>query len=420
MALMCLLICVLPTEFDRPPNPNLNEPVDYLAWLDGQFSVHGRKNAAETYNAAFALFAGSESGQELAKERRAKALTPEERAELQLWVEKNRQCLKVFSDASRIPDCYFLGKRPSRALLKVELPYLKRMAAIGQLLVARAGLRLANRETDDAMADICTLLRVGNHLRSQPRIIEYFAGERMTILALELLLDLPLLAGDRVDYGATLRLVAAADPVSGPPTRQMEAERLLFLDILQRDCEDVNGDGLLDRMKPSFGGFVFGKPQSLETLVKRYDKIADRWNDVLSASFAEGARLAEDLHKEKEELPRFDPVSMLQPMYWGFSKSFRRTVAVRNASRIILWMHAFRGDEGRWPNSIAEASAGILSPQVRHDPFSATDLVYRLSKGEPLLYSIGLNGKDDDGRRLSTDHNAWAEEGDHVFWPRRP
>jgi hypothetical protein len=78
-------------------------------------------------------------------------------------------------------------------------------------------------------------------------------------------------------------------------------------------------------------------------------------------------------------------------------------------------MHAYRADQLEWPRELADATRGE-SPTVRQDPFSGKELGYRLENGEPLVYSVGPDGKDDGGQAASAGGEQ-AERGDYVYWP---
>ena len=56
----------------------------------------------------------------------------------------------------------------------------------------------------------------------------------------------------------------------------------------------------------------------------------------------------------------------------------------------------FQKREGRWPVAFSELNdADLIS--VRKDPYSGCDFVYKLNSGEPILYSVGYDGKDNGG-----------------------
>ena len=54
------------------------------------------------------------------------------------------------------------------------------------------------------------------------------------------------------------------------------------------------------------------------------------------------------------------------------------------------------------------------------DSFSNNPLVYKKTDDNFILYSVGLNFIDDDGKVVRDDEGkikTWPDEGDNVFWP---
>jgi len=238
----------------------------------------------------------------------------------------------------------------------------------------------------------------------------------MTVLALELLLDLPVVAGKHVGYRKALTRVRNADHPAGLPSRQLATERLLFLDALQRYCQDKDGDGTLDATTERLVGIEFDSPLTLQAMVQRYDEVLGRWREAISSDYATAERLAEELRRDIGPYTR-DLVAFLMADYGVFDRRLRRTTATRNGAYTVLLMHGFHDKVGRWPESLAEMVRG--EPQgIADDPFSVGDLIYRFDNEGPLLYSVGLNGTDDGGRSPARDGKPWSNEGDHVFWPR--
>lgn len=105
--------------------------------------------------------------------------------------------------------------------------------------------------------------------------------------------------------------------------------------------------------------------------------------------------------------------SIHAPSVWSCAQQHRRHQAERNATAALLAIMAYRAEHNRWPATLAEATPGDLA-RFRPDPFGAGELVYRVDSGRPLLYSVGMNGEDDGGKRAE---KLWAESGDAVFWP---
>lgn len=64
---------------------------------------------------------------------------------------------------------------------------------------------------------------------------------------------------------------------------------------------------------------------------------------------------------------------------------------------IAAALAAYRADAGRYPARLDELAPRYL-PQAPGDVFSGKPLIYRLTERGYLLYSVGVNGVDEDGR----------------------
>ena len=80
----------------------------------------------------------------------------------------------------------------------------------------------------------------------------------------------------------------------------------------------------------------------------------------------------------------------------------------------------YEKDKNRLPASLDELiSAGYLK-EMPMDTCSDKPLVYKKTDGGFLLYSVGLDFKDDGGEVYRYDKGRvrrWADKGDTVFWP---
>src|SRR5262249_48188921 len=64
---------------------------------------------------------------------------------------------------------------------------------------------------------------------------------------------------------------------------------------------------------------------------------------------------------------------------------------------IALALAAYRADTKRYPPQLADLAPMYL-PKLPSDLFSGKSLIYRPTEGGYLLYSVGVNGIDDEGR----------------------
>lgn len=88
-----------------------------------------------------------------------------------------------------------------------------------------------------------------------------------------------------------------------------------------------------------------------------------------------------------------------------------RVQASRRGAYLVLYLFDHQRRIGSFPKSLGELKASGLA-QLRIDPFSGKDFVYRPSGKDFVLYSVGANLKDDGGRQ-----GKQSSEGDYVYWP---
>ncbi len=85
-------------------------------------------------------------------------------------------------------------------------------------------------------------------------------------------------------------------------------------------------------------------------------------------------------------------------------------------AQLGLVLDAYRARFGSYPDSVEPLVLDIL-PELPVDPFSGKDLLYRLSEGEVLVYSVGENGVDDDGLTEKQGDGEWINPGtDDIAW----
>jgi hypothetical protein len=84
----------------------------------------------------------------------------------------------------------------------------------------------------------------------------------------------------------------------------------------------------------------------------------------------------------------------------SFALSMQRLQTVRRLLMVELALRAFQLKNDRFPDALTELVPGYL-PSVPCDSFSNSPLVYRRDGDKYLLYSIGHDGIDDGGKRVS-------------------
>ena len=68
-------------------------------------------------------------------------------------------------------------------------------------------------------------------------------------------------------------------------------------------------------------------------------------------------------------------------------------------TRLAFALAAYHADHGTYPAKLADLAPKYVA-EVPKDIFNASELHYRPEGGGYLLYSVGVNGKDDGGKGM--------------------
>ncbi len=90
-------------------------------------------------------------------------------------------------------------------------------------------------------------------------------------------------------------------------------------------------------------------------------------------------------------------ISLLMPAAGRVSDAVDRADQAYRNLTLAFAIHAFKKDTGRYPPKLTDLAPKYL-PSVPNDLFSDKPLVYKPTADGYLLYSVGVNGKDDGGR----------------------
>ena len=91
-------------------------------------------------------------------------------------------------------------------------------------------------------------------------------------------------------------------------------------------------------------------------------------------------------------------------------KSYRRLLCERRATNILIEVRRFKNQAERWPEGLDEI-APSLDPLVLIDPQNGGSYVYQRTEEGFRLYSMGPNGKDENGS------HTWNGPDDWPIWP---
>jgi hypothetical protein len=95
-------------------------------------------------------------------------------------------------------------------------------------------------------------------------------------------------------------------------------------------------------------------------------------------------------------------IALQMPGTREMSKPYDRAEQVRRNLHVAFALVAFHADNGRYPEKLADLAPMYL-PAVPDDLFSGKALIYKPTDKGYLFYSVGPNGKDDEGRWTDDD-----------------
>lgn len=358
---------------------------------------------------------------------------------LAAFLKVNEHPLEMVVAATRRPAYYnpLLARRTGKeppALMNALLPGVQMCRALAGDLARRAMLRTSEGKFDEAWQDLLACHRLGQLVARGGTLIESLIG--VAIVQIAASADLAYL--EHATLTTAQRLARLQDLQGLPPlpafaTKIDLGERLMFLDSLQ--LVRRGGFEMLD-------GLSSGRPSKPDPEEEKALALID-WEPALRLGndwfnrFYLAARLP-DRKEQRQQFAAFDKelaalakdsrlprnplqlllgqeppsktvgkgigaimVGMMLPAIGKVRHAHDRAEQWHRNVQLAFALAAFRGERGTYPAKLDELSPKYLKT-IPDDLFSGAALVYRPAGQGYLLYSVGPNGKDEEGR----DQNA--------------
>ncbi len=90
-------------------------------------------------------------------------------------------------------------------------------------------------------------------------------------------------------------------------------------------------------------------------------------------------------------------ITLLLPAVGKVQQAADRAEQIQDNLTVAFALEAYRREQGGYPKTL-DALAPRYLPAVPRDQFSGKELIYRPAAAGYLLYSVGVNGKDEGGR----------------------
>lgn len=354
-------------------------------------------------------------------------------------------------------------KLEDRWLIATLLPHLHSLHITGRLLAADAHRAAAAGDGATAYADVTALLGVSRHAEELSLLIGVAVADNIQGFARNTIRDIlseqPALWTDVQLHDLAHKLAAAKlDWMRG-----IEGERSCFYDSMQRVYTDNgNGDGRLalhvskdqnlfqmlaainqgegapgDTLLANSGLAMLTMPAANMVVASRKEMLEafEKLTDAAQARFSEPywkqrdeRPLGDDFEEEKRGLVgqfRYLFVRLMLPSYDNLLKRIVMTNSELDGVYVGLALELYHREHKKWPDSLAELAPQWL-PEVPVDRVTGQPLHYKIVDDKPLVYSVGLDGKDDNGRAVPAENGItlpWTtppsdkpEDGDWVIW----
>ena len=304
---------------------------------------------------------------------------------------------------------------------KPQSAYMRGCMGIVKLFKLRAQARLHAGDSEGAAQDIDTVLRIADHLHEEPSLIMSLVANSLIATSMQPVWEG---LGAHTFSDADLAVISAAMSridFDKAYSRAMRGERIFSIDLTE---VQLDTDGGIFPKELDFGplGVVdLRMGRFLSTLAPDgfYYQILALQAEFVQEHFVEAGLNIESYDELQKIVDQGSPKKTLSGEYvWRLMRGSytavpRKALQVRaevENARIALALERFRLKGGSYPGRLAELVPAYLD-KVPPDPITNGERIYRVkTDGTPVVYSVGLNRKDDGG-----DPKRSAEYGDWVW-----
>jgi hypothetical protein len=361
--------------------------------------------------------------------------TPKEYPDLAAWLKANDKPLAVAVAASKRTHYYspLVTKRAkggSSGLIGALLPAVQKCRALASALTARAMERVGQGRPQDAWQDLLATHRLGRLVARGGTLIEMLVGFALDAIAGQA--DLAFLESARLNAQQTescLRDLQKLPPMPPLAGKIDLGERFMFL-----DCVMLLARGGIRALEGLSGGRPIKKSDpAAERFWREIDwdpalRTGNKWYDRMTAALREKERsnrvkklkqIETDLKALKNKTVESGVlaqlvqgkgparavgqgigdvlVTLLIPAVQKVEQAADRTEQLHTNRQLAFALAAYRLEHGHYPKKLDVLAPRYLAA-IPPDLFSGKPLIYRPSAKGYLLYSVGVNGKDEGGR----------------------
>ena len=273
---------------------------------------------------------------------------------------------------------------------------------------------VAREETSEALDALETLLKMTETLRHEPILITCLvmvACDSLAISALEELITHESLSENDLKRFGGLMSKQRYDEIL---ERAIAGERCLLTEAIGQPHSSIFSQDthriLLVLLRSS--GYLDVEQMVYLDLMSEYMEAFEQPPIQRRITFAGGDNKVADL-------PFYHAV--IRSVFPGLGKAVDIDLRARarlDLARMALHVEQYRIKEGRLPDHLADLTEDYMET-VPVDPFDDTPIKYRKLEKGYVIYSVGSDGKDDEGMELDSEGKPLADGTDIPFAVRR-
>lgn len=363
------------------------------------------------------------------------------------WVQFCADSLNLITQGTEKPYCWQQYKTSGSSdddgsMMGVLLPNLTKVRNLTRALCFRAQIQAARGEYSSAFDDLIICYKFGRLTgQGEKSIIEQLVGIGIQAAVAQRIREIL----SHYPVGVEELAVLQADFTEAQAGQEFQIwllfEKLAMYDEIQR-CftEDRLGGGhLYLKRLPIMVTLVTGKdsseilPEALAVRIlffhpnkaqtrQNADEFYNFFEETSKMSPAELKHKSIDLNKQVASMVKGNVFLNIWARELGaVYRTIYRVKADVQSVPVIIAALRFKIDKGQYPEDMAELQRFGYIKEIPIDPFSDKPLVYKKTDNNFILYSVGLNFKDDGGqvyRDKKGKPRLWDDEfGDAVFWP---
>ena len=315
--------------------------------------------------------------------------------------------------ACRGEDYEIQEKKPSFTEYSPELYWFRKLA---KLAAYDAVGKVKRGQTRDGLAELIAVIEMGNDFRRKGPPEYILVGHSIVCIGQR---EIMKLLNRLSEDDSCLRLVCSELARLDSQSPGLESDLKTEYAFTRRAMQEFfwlswpQSIDILDTDSVGITALMYCSIPGMRTwMLRNYDRM---WGVILSR-YDEPYPVLIKLELNRT-VPKLDFINrILSGLLNRFFEVDARDKTLNHGIMLMAALEAYRLEHGQYPDKL-DALVGIYIKKLPTDPFAdGKPFIYSRKGNEYLLYSVGLDMKDNGGKKLGRDarHN---ETGDYVFAP---